>query len=853
MKRFIKMLLTTVILLCTLLCVVQCVKDKNSKSVKNNQSEIREKEDIIHDKDVPFRKSITNRFRIMKNAMDVGYTVAVNDRSSSVWSVSESTFFKGVKRKSAEYLFDTKARTITQMDINSYTGVEENRISMSRDNSSNEYNVTYVDGENSVENTFVDEENTFIFNENMFQSYEFAIQSMQSELESLQSYQPYSFLSMIPSSNRIFETKISKEYEEKLNINGFIMDTIVFSLTMAGDNQQIWVKKDNFKIIKIMIRDKSIEIRRVIKSEEDREGIREKNLIKGKRNFKLLSIEDASNSTVHDEDHKNVENDKSNEDGDDGNDESDENKIDDDVTKTDETTSDEVLEGDKKEANNYDETDNVDSIPEDNYFDEDTKLYEISTNEGVVIGFNRYTIINTNSFQQVIEQTVMKADLGNTDIENRYHFSYIWNKNSNSMASLEGSINYGNDNALVSLNEINGDYTLIKEGKEDRKQLKLMKSEMSRRYLVLDHCLSSLEIIFKDLDISRKLPIKVKTINPETLNKEVIKIKSVVHIPTDKLETAFSQIKIVTNIGNKRYNIYLNKDDRSLYKMEILSDKITLKLSDKENIVLSSNKSSVEGLLDRSIKNTGISLGNVASYDYIKFDHIKADIKIYGMLLKGNTIDYYLDNKLQTFDGVVDGNVVEGSVDVNISNNTIYVEEPFPPKAVPESVKKYQTKPSEEAGVVDIPYDNEVIKKLANETTELSKTVFKAAESIIKMIRTNIAHDKATNVDALKALEMRKGSSRSQAQLAIAMLRAVGIPARVVGGLLYGDLYDGTFGQHYWIEIWSGEKTGWIMMDPVTGETDRVNPLHISLWRWETLSREKDSAVDISIIDTLSE
>jgi transglutaminase-like putative cysteine protease len=58
------------------------------------------------------------------------------------------------------------------------------------------------------------------------------------------------------------------------------------------------------------------------------------------------------------------------------------------------------------------------------------------------------------------------------------------------------------------------------------------------------------------------------------------------------------------------------------------------------------------------------------------------------------------------------------------------------------------------------------------------------------------------------------------------MIRSLGVPARLVGGILY---VGGKFGQHNWIEVMvrPGE---WIPMDPTTGEVGRFSASHIALW-----------------------
>jgi transglutaminase/protease-like cytokinesis protein 3 len=61
--------------------------------------------------------------------------------------------------------------------------------------------------------------------------------------------------------------------------------------------------------------------------------------------------------------------------------------------------------------------------------------------------------------------------------------------------------------------------------------------------------------------------------------------------------------------------------------------------------------------------------------------------------------------------------------------------------------------------------------------------------------------------------------------LAAAMCRAVGIPARVVIGLIYVDHLDG-FGYHMWNEVYINKR--WIALDPSWDQSE-ADAVHIKL------------------------
>ena len=69
------------------------------------------------------------------------------------------------------------------------------------------------------------------------------------------------------------------------------------------------------------------------------------------------------------------------------------------------------------------------------------------------------------------------------------------------------------------------------------------------------------------------------------------------------------------------------------------------------------------------------------------------------------------------------------------------------------------------------------------------------------------------------------GDCTEHAVLAAAMCRAVGIPARVVIGLIYVDELNG-FGFHMWNEVFINDR--WVALDP-SWDQSTVDAVHIKL------------------------
>ena len=77
--------------------------------------------------------------------------------------------------------------------------------------------------------------------------------------------------------------------------------------------------------------------------------------------------------------------------------------------------------------------------------------------------------------------------------------------------------------------------------------------------------------------------------------------------------------------------------------------------------------------------------------------------------------------------------------------------------------------------------------------------------------------------NALQVLETRAGDCNEHAVLFAALARAVGLPARVVAGVVYAD---GAFLYHAWDEVWLG--SGWLSVDP-TFDQMPVDATHVKL------------------------
>jgi hypothetical protein len=121
--------------------------------------------------------------------------------------------------------------------------------------------------------------------------------------------------------------------------------------------------------------------------------------------------------------------------------------------------------------------------------------------------------------------------------------------------------------------------------------------------------------------------------------------------------------------------------------------------------------------------------------------------------------------------------------------------------------------------------DNPEIRKLALQLTRNVKTQFDAVQRVISWVVDNVRYvSPPVRYDAMYSLESGKGNCQNFSHLSAALLRAVGIPVRIVNGVTLNQPFDiiwekGTLtfkmgqGRHSWIEIWFPDK-GWIPYDP---------------------------------------
>ncbi len=124
----------------------------------------------------------------------------------------------------------------------------------------------------------------------------------------------------------------------------------------------------------------------------------------------------------------------------------------------------------------------------------------------------------------------------------------------------------------------------------------------------------------------------------------------------------------------------------------------------------------------------------------------------------------------------------------------------------------------------EIQVKHPLIRTLAKDLVEGEKDAWQAAKTISTWVFDNLDKVLVDSFTALDALHDRRGECQSHTNLFTALARAVGIPTRVVNGLVYSNHFKG-FLYHAWPEVWVGE---WRALDPTLGQ-HQVDATHIKL------------------------
>ena len=148
---------------------------------------------------------------------------------------------------------------------------------------------------------------------------------------------------------------------------------------------------------------------------------------------------------------------------------------------------------------------------------------------------------------------------------------------------------------------------------------------------------------------------------------------------------------------------------------------------------------------------------------------------------------------------------------------------PFDTAQLPADVQPYLRPTSSQQS------DNPIIVEQAQVLVRGARTEAQAAVAILDWVRANIVYDYTFSLptDAVSVYQNRSGVCAGFSNLAVALLRAVGIPARDQLGCA---LWTQHGGGHAWIEVYYPD-VGWVPSEPQM-EENFVSPNHLVASRW---------------------
>ena len=147
------------------------------------------------------------------------------------------------------------------------------------------------------------------------------------------------------------------------------------------------------------------------------------------------------------------------------------------------------------------------------------------------------------------------------------------------------------------------------------------------------------------------------------------------------------------------------------------------------------------------------------------------------------------------------------------------------PASGPPVVARQQEIDANLAATTEFPARHPQVLELAREAAAGARTTADQVGRLVRFVRAYIQSDYTANpLTVLDIIAVRKGDCSEHARLFTVLARALGIPARTVGGLIYlGDTFQ-EFGLHAWNEVVI--DGAWVPVDPTRGQT-RIDAAHI--------------------------
>lgn len=180
----------------------------------------------------------------------------------------------------------------------------------------------------------------------------------------------------------------------------------------------------------------------------------------------------------------------------------------------------------------------------------------------------------------------------------------------------------------------------------------------------------------------------------------------------------------------------------------------------------------------------------------------------------------------QRFEGKVEGGTVDGTFTIRALHSDGRGALAFPVPAGAFSLGEMGASLRPETGIES---DDPTIVEKARALAAGQPDCYRVVERMAVWVHDHIAYAIPGGGTAKATLQQLQGECAGHSRLLAALLRSVGIPARLVVGGTFTSLYGGCFCQHVWNEVWVGERIGWMPVDSTAGEIGFVDAGHIRL------------------------
>lgn len=139
-------------------------------------------------------------------------------------------------------------------------------------------------------------------------------------------------------------------------------------------------------------------------------------------------------------------------------------------------------------------------------------------------------------------------------------------------------------------------------------------------------------------------------------------------------------------------------------------------------------------------------------------------------------------------------------------------------------------RPADLAASVVAPIEQPQFANMANGITEGAVSTADRVRRLLDWLDRNIASEAVDSFSALDVLAKRRAECQGHSYLYTAFARSLGIPTRIVNGLVYSELVDGLL-YHTWTE--SHVDGQWVAIDPILGQYG-ADATHLRLLAGET-------------------